>query len=40
MLHHIKKTAERSQDTLFGDAVGVIALMVMLVGWLYLPGLF
>ncbi|MEB8386254.1 hypothetical protein OO012_03355 [Rhodobacteraceae bacterium KMM 6894] len=40
MLHQIKTTAARSHDTLLGDAMGAAALMVMLIGGLYLPGLF
>lgn len=39
MLHQIKTAATRSQDTLLSDAIGAVALVVMLVGWLYLPGL-
>lgn len=39
MLHQIKITAARSHETLLGDAMGAAALMVMLVGGLYLPGL-
>ena len=39
MFHQIKQAAIRSQHTLFGDAVGAAALMVTLVGALYLPGL-
>ncbi|ARE85415.1 conserved hypothetical protein [Roseovarius sp. EC-HK134] len=38
MLHQIKTTATRAQDTIVGDAVGALALMVTLVGALYLPG--
>ena len=40
MLHQIKTAAARSQDTLLADALGAAALMVTLVGALYLPGLF
>ncbi|WP_281283974.1 hypothetical protein [Roseovarius arcticus] len=39
MIHQIKTVAARSQETLLGDAVGAAALMVMLMGCLYLPGL-
>ncbi len=39
MIHQIKSAAARSSDTLLGDAIGAAALMVMLVGALYLPGL-
>ncbi len=39
MIHQIKSAAFRSSDTLLGDAIGAAALMVMLVGALYLPGL-
>ncbi len=39
MLHQIKTAATRSQDTLLGDAMGAVALLVMLVVGLVLPGL-
>lgn len=39
MLSQIKTAAKRSSDTLLGDFVGAAALMVTLVGGLYLPGL-
>jgi hypothetical protein len=39
MIQQIKSAATRSQDTLLGDAIGMAALMVMLVGGLFLPGL-
>ena len=39
MLQQIKTTAQRSRDTLMGDLIGGAALMVMLLGALYLPGL-
>ena len=39
MLHQTKTTATRAQDTIVGDAIGAIALMVTLVAALYLPGL-
>lgn len=39
MFSQIKITAARS-ETLLGDAVGAASLVVMLVGGLYLPGLF
>ncbi len=40
MLRQIKTVTRRSSDTLLGDAVGAAALMVTLVGGLYLPGVF
>ena len=40
MFHQIKTAAVRSNDTLLGDAIGGVALMVTLVVGLYLPGLF
>ncbi len=39
MMHQIKTAAIRSRETLLGDAIGAAALMVMLLGALYLPGL-
>lgn len=39
MLSQIKTAATRSSDTLLGDFIGAAALMVTLVGGLYLPGL-
>ena len=39
MLNEIKSVIARSQDTLLQDAAGAAALMVILVGGLYLPGL-
>ncbi|WP_301951091.1 hypothetical protein [Roseovarius sp. EL26] len=39
MLHQIKTVAHTSRETLLSDALGVVALMVILVGALYLPGL-
>ncbi len=39
MLHQITAAARRAQDTIVGDAIGALALMVTLVGALYLPGL-
>lgn len=39
MMHQIKSAAARSSETILGDAIGAAALMVMLVGALYLPGL-
>ncbi|WP_306114495.1 MULTISPECIES: hypothetical protein [unclassified Roseovarius] len=39
MMHQIKTAAIRSSETLLGDAIGAAALMVMLLGALYLPGL-
>ena len=37
MFHEIKNVISRSQDTLLGDAVGVAALIIMLVVGLHLP---
>ncbi|MFD1156993.1 hypothetical protein [Roseovarius aestuarii] len=39
MINQLKTAAIRSSSTLLGDAIGAAALMVMLVGALYLPGL-
>jgi len=39
MIRQIRHVANRSSDTLLGDAIGAAALMVMLMGALYLPGL-
>jgi len=39
MIRQIKDAAIRSQSTLLGDAIGAAALMITLVGGLYLPGL-
>ena len=38
MLTQIKTIVERSQDTIWQDAIGAVALMVMLVAGLHLPG--
>ena len=38
MLHQIKTAASRARDTIVLDAIGAAALMVTLVGALYLPG--
>ena len=38
MIKHIKQTAERTQNSYIGDLLGGAALMVTLVGGLYLPG--
>lgn len=40
MLHQIKTAASRSRATIVGDAIGAAALVVTLVGALYLPGTF
>ena len=40
MFHQIKSVARSSRDTLLADAIGAAALMVMLVGALYIPGFF
>ena len=39
MIRQIRHTAIRSRATLLADAIGAAALMVTLVGGLYLPGL-
>ena len=39
MFKQIKGVVTRSQETLFADAVGAVALMTALVVGLYLPGL-
>ena len=39
MLNQIKLAARESRETLLGDFIGAAALMVTLVGGLYLPGL-
>lgn len=38
MLTQIKAILQRSQDTILQDAIGALALMVMLVAGLHLPG--
>ena len=38
MLTQIKAILHRSQDTIWQDAIGAVALMVMLVAGLHLPG--
>jgi len=40
MLNELKSVIDRSSATLLQDALGVTALMVMLVVGLHLPGLF
>ncbi|WP_282960701.1 hypothetical protein [Actibacterium sp. MT2.3-13A] len=40
MLTELKSVIERSSATLLQDALGVMALMVMLLAGLHLPGLF
>ncbi len=40
MIQQIKTIAHRSHSTIIGDLVGGAALMVTLVGGLYLPGVF
>jgi hypothetical protein len=40
MIQHIKSITERSHNSFLGDLVGGAALMVALVGGLYLPGFF
>lgn len=37
MLHQIRTTAARAGETLAGDAIGACALIVMLIGALFLP---
>lgn len=39
MIQQIRTSAARAGDTILGDAVGACALVVMLVGALYLPSL-
>ena len=39
MLTQIKAILDRSQDTIWQDAIGAVALRVMLVAGLHLPGL-
>ena len=39
MAEEIKTVIQRSRDTIVGDALGVVALMVMLFVGLALPGL-
>ena len=39
MIQHIKTAAQRAQNSYIGDLLGGAALMVTLVGCLYLPGL-
>ncbi len=39
MAEDIKSVIARSRDTIFADALGVVALMVMLIVGLALPGL-
>jgi hypothetical protein len=38
MLHQLKTAASRARATIVGDAIGAAALMIMLIGALYLPG--
>lgn len=40
MAQEIKSVIERSRETIFFDALGVAALMVLLIVGLALPGLF
>ena len=37
MIHDIKSAAERSQNTLLPDALGVVSLAVILVAALHIP---
>ena len=39
MAQEIKSVLTRSRETIVADAVGVVALMVLLIGGLALPGL-
>lgn len=39
MLHQIRTAARDAQDTILGDALGAVALMVSLLGALWFPGL-
>jgi len=38
MIQQIISAASRSRETLLGDAIGGAALMILLVGGLFLPG--
>lgn len=40
MIQQIKLVVSHSRETLLGDAIGGGALMIMLVGGLFLPGVF
>ncbi|MFU8834297.1 hypothetical protein [Roseovarius autotrophicus] len=40
MLHQIRTAASRAGDTILGDVIGAFALMVTLIGALYLPAMF
>ncbi|WP_268888881.1 hypothetical protein [Marimonas lutisalis] len=39
MFSQIKAVVERSQDTIWKDAIGAVSLMVLLIAGLHLPGL-
>lgn len=39
MLHQIRTVARRTQHTLVEDALGAVALMILLLGSLFLPAL-
>ncbi len=39
MLQEIRAALERSRETIWQDIVGAVALLVLLLGALYLPGL-
>lgn len=40
MLHQMKVAALRARDTIVEDVIGAAALVITLVGALYLPGAF
>lgn len=39
MIQQVKTILSRSQDTIWKDAIGAVALMVILLAGLHLPGL-
>ncbi|WP_281286948.1 hypothetical protein [Aquicoccus porphyridii] len=39
MVNQIKSILERSQDTIWQDAIGAVSLMILLIAGLHLPGL-
>jgi hypothetical protein len=38
MFSQIRAVLQRSQDTIWQDAVGAVSLMVILIGGLHIPG--
>ncbi|WP_372612530.1 hypothetical protein [Aquicoccus sp.] len=40
MVIQLKSILERSQDTIWQDAIGAVSLMVLLIAGLHLPSLF